>query len=93
VIFTTSLGAQSLPDTIITNPENGNTLVKDTLLYQETDYNDTIEVTSLAGDTVIKTAENRTRIEAEIKRTARDSILQNIRDKKSVSLWRCGSYL
>ncbi len=82
MIFTTSLGAQSLPDTIITNPENGNTLVKDTLLYQETDYNDTIEVTSLAGDTVIKTAENRTRIEAEIKRTARDSILQNIRDKK-----------
>lgn len=56
--------------------------VDDTLQYQETILNDTIIVTSLAGDTVIKQKVKKTSIESEVKRTAKDSIVQDIINRK-----------
>jgi len=59
------------------------TPISDTLLYKDTAVGDSLIVTSKAGDTVIKEAINHSNaIEAEVKRTAVDSIVQDIFNRK-----------
>ncbi len=82
VLIHNNIQAQNVPDTLSATIDTLSTPIQDTLLYHESLINDTLVVTSLAGDTVIKEAKKHTPIEAEIKRTARDSIIQDIQNKK-----------
>jgi len=54
----------------------------DTLLYHDTIVDDTIITTSITGDTVIEEEVSRARIDAKVERFAKDSIVQNIADRK-----------
>jgi len=71
------------PDTISKQESDSATLqIADTLLYNDTIIGDTIITTSITGDTVIDENINRTRIEAKVERYARDSIVQDITNRK-----------
>lgn len=54
----------------------------DTLLYHDTIIGDTVITTSISGDTVIDENINRTRIDAKVERFAKDSIVQDIANRK-----------
>lgn len=54
----------------------------DTLLYHDTIVGDTVITTSLSGDTVIDENIGRTRIDSKVERFAKDSIVQDIANRK-----------
>ncbi len=56
--------------------------VGDTLIYNDTIVGDTIVTTSLSGDTVAVEEVNRTRIDSKVERFAKDSIVQDIANRK-----------
>ena len=72
-----------IPDTINKYVSDSAELqIADTLLYNDTIIGDTVITTSIAGDTVIDENINRTRIEAKVERFAKDSIVQDIANRK-----------
>ena len=64
------------------NPDTLTLPLADTLLYHDTIVGDTIITTSIMGDTVVEEAENKDRIDAKVERFARDSIVQDIANRK-----------
>lgn len=54
----------------------------DTLIYNNTVFGDTIIATSISGDTVILENEGRAKIDAKVERFAKDSIVQDIANRK-----------
>ncbi|MDP2721594.1 MAG: putative LPS assembly protein LptD [Bacteroidales bacterium] len=83
IIFScNTLFAITMPGTESVFPDTTLNSQTDTLQFQEIINNDTLVVTSLAGDTVLKTKENSNKIDAEVKRTARDSIVEDIKHRK-----------
>jgi len=72
-----------LPDSIHFSKNDSITLqIADTLLYHDTIISDTVITTSISGDTVIDENINRTQIEAKVERFAKDSIVQDIANRK-----------
>ncbi len=72
-----------LPDSISNiNLDSLSIALGDTLIYNDTIIGDTIIATSITGDTVIVEAEVKTRIDAKVERFARDSIVQDIANRK-----------
>lgn len=65
-------------DTLLHN----DTIIGDTLLHNDTIIGDTVITTSISGDTVIDENAGRTRIDAKVERYARDSIVQDIANRK-----------
>jgi len=57
-------------------------LTGDTLIYHDTIIGDTVITTSISGDTVIDENVDRTRIDAKVERYAKDSIVQDIANRK-----------
>ena len=57
-------------------------LTGDTLIYHDTIIGDTVITTSISGDTVIDENIGRTRIDAKVERYAKDSIVQDIANRK-----------
>ncbi|MFK5855980.1 MAG: putative LPS assembly protein LptD, partial [Bacteroidota bacterium] len=79
----TQTTSNNISDTLIQHNTDSLTVpVRDTLLYHDTIIGDTIITTSLSGDTVIDENVNRARIDAKVERYAKDSIVQDIANRK-----------
>ena len=74
------------PDsTIVTYKPPGDSIrliVNDTLIYNDTIVGDTVIATSISGDTVINQKENRSRIDSQVERFAKDSVVQDLINRK-----------
>lgn len=73
----------SIPDSLLIS-KNDSLLISlgDTLIYHDTIVGDTIITTSLAGDTVVDENAGRTKLDDKLLRYARDSIVQDIVNRK-----------
>jgi len=73
-----------VPDTLsLNNLDSLSIALGDTLLYNDTIVGDTVISTSISGDTtVIEDAAGSTKIDAKVERFARDSIVQDIANRK-----------
>ncbi len=88
-LFPTGLNATTLqtyfelvPDSLTTKLDSISVARGDTLEYNDTITGDTIISTSISGDTVIQENIARTRIDAIVERFAKDSIVQDIANRK-----------
>lgn len=69
---------------VISKPvsDTNKVIVKDTMIYRDTIVGDSIIVTSENGDTVVDESKHAARIDAKVERYARDSIVQDILNRK-----------
>lgn len=73
----------TIPDSTLTIKLDSLSLLSgDTLTYHDTIVGDTIIATSITGDTVVVEKKERAKIDAKVERFAKDSIVQDIANRK-----------
>ena len=82
-LYAGSANTVFVPDSISQpKPDSLTIITGDTLLYHDTIVGDTVITTSVSGDTVIYENIARTRIDSKVERFAKDSIVQDIANRK-----------